>query len=160
MGLLDSVRAFVILVIAATLVLTFVRYVKLIRHFSRSLQLFMWAMFFLLVTVAWDTGVLIANADPFSWRMLPLAIGLSLLVIALAEPRDAVQRRYGHKPDELNRDIQLRAALIENQELNDKLYEALRRENVAATRYQLTRIELDQANRMNETLRREESDDR
>src|SRR4051812_10427673 len=134
MDLLDSVRAFVMLVVGAILVLMVIRFSKIQRHFSRTLKFFMWAIFFLLITVAWDTSVLIANSDPFSWRMLPLGVAAALCVMALAEPREALNRRYDDNSDQ---EARLKAALVENSELSDKLYEALRRENSAATGYQL-----------------------
>ena len=139
MGTLDSIRVFMALVTGVLLILMVVRFLKLFKNFSRTLRLFMFSMFFLLITAAWDTLVLISNEDPFSMRMVPYALGLTFAVMALAEPPEALRRRY--RTDTLDRDGQLKAMNIEISELKDKLYDALRRENSASTKLLIARAE-------------------
>lgn len=139
--MLFGFRFFIIAVTGLILFLMAVRYLKLAQFFSRSLKFFMYALFSLLVAVAWDTAVLVANDDPFSWRMLPVLLALVLCVAALAETPEALQRRR-NATGELNRDVQLKALKLENNELSDKLYDSLRRENKASTQLLIAKEEL------------------
>jgi hypothetical protein len=139
MGTLDSIRVFMALVTGVVLLVLLVRYFKVSRIFSRTLKFFMFSMFFLLITAAWDTLVLIGNEDPFSFRMFPYAIGLTLAIMALAEPPDVMRKRFS--TDTLDRDGQLKSLRIEVAELRDKLYDSLRRENVASTKLLILKAE-------------------
>lgn len=141
LGLLGSMRLFMSLVFAVVLLVMIVRFVKLHEYFSRTMKLLMAAMALLVITVTWDTLMLILLDAEFSWRMAPLALAMALCIAALAEPPESLRKRYQGNAS-FNRDTRLKTQELEIAELRDRLYEALRRDNNISTRLLLAEAEI------------------
>jgi hypothetical protein len=126
----NSLRLLALIAIVIVLISFAVRYGRAFRSMVIGPRYYFAAMICLLVTVAWDTIVLMVNHDDFSWRMLPLALGLTFSVIYLLEPHAAFRKRAGRDPLDLaevsDEIVELR---LENQALREELHQAIRKEN-------------------------------
>lgn len=142
MDALTGFRVFVALTCVAIMIVMLVRFFPVFGHMSRTLKFFMMAMMLLFVTVAWDTVKFAMAEAEFSWRLLPLTLAIGFCVAALAEPPEALRRRYGIELRSQH-EAEIKQLRIAQEELKDHLYDVIRNENDTATQLVLAKIELE-----------------
>lgn len=136
---LDGER-FVVLMLTLGVIVAFAwKYAWGFRRMSLSQRVYVGSTLCFMITTAWDTGVLIGDDVPFSWRLVPLIGALLLAFVYLTEPRKITARRLGldiYSPiSEARMTVEEeQALLLENQELRDRLYEVINRENKQSLR--------------------------
>ena len=128
----DGLRGVVIVLLGFLLIVLGWRYIKAFKQLSLAQRLYIGALQCFILALAWDRYAYIVSDKGYVWSLAPLSIGLMLLFAYLMEPFAQTQTRLGHDPytperlDHSEEEARLR---LENEELRDRLYEAIQRDN-------------------------------
>lgn len=98
MTFLEWLRSVQIVAVAACLVMSLARIIRVWGDLGRAQRFLFLGMLFLLITCIWDTVLLLIHSDAFSLRLIPLMTAVAFLLVYLAEPSRRYKTRLGQDP--------------------------------------------------------------